>query len=206
MTSTRTIHAPWAPDDIQRLNERQWDIGHDPGAPPIVCINAHDGLHNPWGGILGLMVATQDGWVCTDCAYTLTEATIHETAAEADTEALRDRTRSILTELRALRALGKKGSDVLINCMEARLRQLSAFPVNSEGTTAVWTIYDHPWSYPNHFAARKWVMPAGAMRLEPTGDILLDEDLDALRNKLPPGLTRLNRQLGEDPVVIESWY
>lgn len=63
----------------------------------------------------------------------------------------------------------------------------------------IWTVYDSPVDLPDRFVARKFVLD------KPTGEILQDRTLDGLRNKLPPGLTRLERSPNDDPVIVECW-
>ena len=43
------------------------------------------------------------------------------------------------------------------------------------------------------------------MQLVPTDDVLLDDTLDALRNRLPPGLVQMPRDPSDDPNIVESW-
>jgi hypothetical protein len=70
-------------------------------------------------------------------------------------------------------------------------------------TLELWTIYDHPADYPNHYVARKWL--AGRGGEEATSHVLMDTDLDLLRKKLPPWLYCMPRQELDDPVIIETW-
>lgn len=67
---------------------------------------------------------------------------------------------------------------------------------------SLWTIYERPKDYPTQFVARRFEAtdPPKA-----TSDLLLADDLDGIRNMLPAGLYCLPRQLGDDPVIIETW-
>ncbi len=67
----------------------------------------------------------------------------------------------------------------------------------------MWTVYDHPDDYPDHYVARKWLC---GKEPEPTDEILLDADLDALRKRIPPFLYCMSRQEGDDPKIIEVWF
>lgn len=69
----------------------------------------------------------------------------------------------------------------------------------------IWTIYDHPLDYPDHYVARKWLIGRKYDEPEATDEILLDTDLEALRKKLPPWLYCMPKQEGDDSIVIECW-
>ncbi len=70
----------------------------------------------------------------------------------------------------------------------------------------MWTVYDHPTDYPDHYVARKWLIKSTVAEPEPTDEILLETDLAALRMKLPPWLYCLPRQDQDDPCIIETWF
>lgn len=63
----------------------------------------------------------------------------------------------------------------------------------------IWTIYDHPIDYPDHWVARLW------MNDQPTEEIRLADSLEELRNRLPPGLVCLSRHQADDPKIVEVW-
>jgi hypothetical protein len=68
----------------------------------------------------------------------------------------------------------------------------------------MWTIYDHPRDYPQHFVARKWEIWLG-MAI-PTTEIVKAEDLPTLRALFESkGLVVIDRQADDDPVVVETW-
>lgn len=71
---------------------------------------------------------------------------------------------------------------------------------------ATWTIYDHPSDYPHAYVARKWLVVAGNPEPQPAPGVLTHPDLGVLRALLPPGLTMLPRQPGDDPVILETWF
>lgn len=70
------------------------------------------------------------------------------------------------------------------------------------GTLPMWTVYDHPADYPDHFIARKWIC---GKETDATDEVLMDKDLDQLRAKLPPGMYCLPRNAKDDPVIVETW-
>lgn len=61
------LFAPWTPEQVDALNDYQRD------APmhPFTCANR--GIGHRWHddmSDLGMLIATENGWVCRDCAYT----------------------------------------------------------------------------------------------------------------------------------------
>jgi hypothetical protein len=64
------IRAPFTAVQVQGLNEYQTgtDFGHK--MPPFTCGNRGDGQHGEEGGDKGVLIATEQGWVCPCCEYT----------------------------------------------------------------------------------------------------------------------------------------
>ena len=71
------------------------------------------------------------------------------------------------------------------------------------GPLEMFVVYDHPRDYPAHFVVRRWVI--GERKFSPTTDFAIADTLEAARAELPPGLHRVPRQRGEDPVIAETW-
>lgn len=67
------------------------------------------------------------------------------------------------------------------------------------GQLLLWVVYENPKDYPGSFVARPGV--TGGMACA----VLLADTLDELRADLPPGLTRLERDPTDDPVIVEVW-
>jgi len=63
----------------------------------------------------------------------------------------------------------------------------------------IWTIYKHPLDYPEKFVARKFIFD------KPTSEILIGDTLEEIRKLLPGGLTRIERDPKDDPVIVEAW-
>lgn len=69
----------------------------------------------------------------------------------------------------------------------------------------MWTVYDHPLDYPDHFVARLWeVTPAGSTA---TASIITATDIEKLRDTLEfeMGLAMLLRDPNDDPAILEIW-
>ena len=64
------IHAPFAPEQVQRLNEWQTQTGPDMPFHPFTCGNRGELAHGREGGDTGVLIATEAGWVCPSCDYT----------------------------------------------------------------------------------------------------------------------------------------
>lgn len=68
-----------------------------------------------------------------------------------------------------------------------------------------WTIYDHPSGFPRNYVACEWlIVAAGPV---PTGTIVLTSTLEMLREVMLVnfGKTRVARDEGDDPVIVETW-
>lgn len=64
----------------------------------------------------------------------------------------------------------------------------------------LWTIYDHPKDFPNHYVARQFIGET------PTDSIVMSSDLDLLRRTLiEMGLTCLTRTDEDNPKILEVW-
>ncbi len=72
----------------------------------------------------------------------------------------------------------------------------------SRDQLSIWTVYKRPLDHPDKFVARRWVVTPQPI---PTNDKLLADELETLREKLPPGLIRMSRQSGDDLVIVETW-
>ena len=73
----------------------------------------------------------------------------------------------------------------------------------------IWTIYDHPADYPHHFVVRSWRVAEAdgcscVVVLVP-GVGYIANTLDEAREKIPPGLSNVERMADDDGVVVESW-
>lgn len=66
-------------------------------------------------------------------------------------------------------------------------------------TLNLFVLYKRPLDYPEHFVVRRWEND------KPTHDVWLADTLEGARGKLPPGLYRLARDPGDDPVIVETW-
>ena len=69
---------------------------------------------------------------------------------------------------------------------------------------AMWTIYDHPTDFPDHFVAREWLVSGrGAW---PSGMVIWAATLNEVRLELLSyGLTCLERSAEDDPAIVETW-
>ena len=70
---------------------------------------------------------------------------------------------------------------------------------NMKEKVTLWTVYKHPRDYPDKFVARKFVLD------KPTSEILIGNTLEEIRTLLPKGLTRMERDENDKPVIVETW-
>lgn len=73
-------------------------------------------------------------------------------------------------------------------------------PQEPDDRLSVWTVYDHPRDWPDYYVAREWKLD------EPTDNFECYRDLERLRRAMQTkGLVRLERNPGDDPVILETW-
>ncbi len=65
----------------------------------------------------------------------------------------------------------------------------------------MWTIYEHPLDYPEHFVVREWICCDPPL----AGPARLAETLEAARLLVPPHLYRQPRNPDDDPFIVETW-
>lgn len=66
----------------------------------------------------------------------------------------------------------------------------------------IWTVYQNPKDHPGKFVSRRWEsLPTP----RPTGEVIIANTLEEVREQLPPGLTRLAPQQGDDATIVENW-
>ena len=68
---------------------------------------------------------------------------------------------------------------------------------------SMWVIYEDPTDNPGKFVARMHMAGRecyGATELHVVGD-----SLDEVRDKLPPGVVNIGRQIGDEPHIVEVW-
>jgi hypothetical protein len=201
---------PWDAGLVQRLNLAQVGLGDWP-AHPYTCANRGDGRHGDEGGDRGVLIATEQGWVCPHCTYA--QAWAHAASGEIYPTAivgqsgieffrppqsvLLARLDGMLAAYRDLQARHATGAEVMVQVLEARRAQLLAPPA----VFSLWVIYDRPSDFPTEVVARRFDLKTE----QPTQDLLRAPTLVALRAQQPADATVLPRQKGDDPVIVESW-
>ena len=150
----KKISAPFSPDQIQVLNERQCHVDGGLAIHPFTCPNRNDGLgydrsrgtpddtqatHGLEGGERGLLIATANGWVCPDCGYAQSWAYAsmtarptpaaelfreHPTLARIFGRPRLDHLEEALAGYRRLAAAGRAVAQIMVDCLENRRRAL----------------------------------------------------------------------------------
>jgi len=60
-------------------------------------------------------------------------------------------------------------------------------------------IYKNPSDFPNKFVARVWEVN------KPTRIAMLKDSLEEIHSNLPEGLIHFERDLDDDPCIVETW-
>jgi hypothetical protein len=60
-------------------------------------------------------------------------------------------------------------------------------------------IYEHPIDYSENYVARLFDIN------KPTNIVILSNDLQTLRNKIPKGMVKFNREKEENKTIVESY-
>lgn len=71
--------------------------------------------------------------------------------------------------------------------------------MNPAPSLPLWVVYDGPIDLPGRFVARQWIGE------RPSAELLQGKTLADVRDKLPPGLYRLDRAEADDPKIVEVW-
>lgn len=71
----------------------------------------------------------------------------------------------------------------------------------------IFTIYVNPKDYPGKFVVRRWSIVRGNPKPVPDAQPwAVTDSLAAARAALPPALYRLERQPGDQPQILETWF
>lgn len=65
----------------------------------------------------------------------------------------------------------------------------------------IWTycIYKHPKDFPDKYVVRRFIGE------QPTDYHFVADTLEEVRDAIPSGLFRMDRQVNDDPVIVEVW-
>ncbi len=67
----------------------------------------------------------------------------------------------------------------------------------------MFTIYQRPSDYPDHYVVRKWFSGPGEAR--PDATVRLASSLEEARGMVPCECVRLERHQDDDAVIVETW-
>jgi hypothetical protein len=68
---------------------------------------------------------------------------------------------------------------------------------------SVFTIFERPLDYPEHYVVREFRIMGGQVAPQP--ECKLAKTLEEARRHVPPGRVRLSEQDPANPKVVESW-
>lgn len=72
-----------------------------------------------------------------------------------------------------------------------------------QGALPMWTVTHGTADLGARYAARPHLVTAAGTL--PLRVHLIADDIETLRSRLPPGLSRLPRRIDDDPVIVEIW-
>lgn len=75
----------------------------------------------------------------------------------------------------------------------------------SERVLELWTIFRNPKDYPGKYVVRKFFIERGAPGPVADNFVLVADTLDDARRHIPSWMTRLVRDEGDEPQIVESW-
>ena len=90
------------------------------------------------------------------------------------------------------------GSSPLMPTMERPILE------EKEGVLEMFTIYDHPSDFPDHFVLRRWVITSPG-QAHPSLAAKFFDTIEEAREAVPPGLIRTERTENDDPTIVETW-
>lgn len=70
----------------------------------------------------------------------------------------------------------------------------------------MWTVYEHPYDYPDKCVARRWQI-GGKGELLRTDSVMVADSLEPIRAELEAwGLYCMPRAPGDEPQIVETWF
>jgi hypothetical protein len=74
--------------------------------------------------------------------------------------------------------------------------------VSFDDDLTVWTIYERPADFPEGFVVRPWTVKRGQ---SVPGAAYVARTLEDAREAVPAGLYRMDRDVNDDPRIVETW-
>lgn len=67
----------------------------------------------------------------------------------------------------------------------------------------IYVVYENPTDCPNKFVLRKWAITPNEVHPEET--VVVEDTLEALRKHIPGNMARIERNILDEPQIIEIW-
>lgn len=150
------ITAPFSPAQVDLLNQNQVGVNSVLAMHPFTCRNRSDGItyndgvkdtskstHGSEGGDLGILIATESGWVCPHCSYTQDWA--HESMAQTSPPEIEERIASTL-RARGMDPVGlllEKADQTILNYNKLRLsgkKSVNQSTEENEKSERIWKV------------------------------------------------------------------
>jgi len=90
--------------------------------------------------------------------------------------------------------------DVII---DQRLAEIIQRESRQRGMLAIWVVYWNTKDYPDRAVVRPQCVDGDGIHI--LKQVLVGESLDAVRDQLPEGLTRMERHPDDELAIIEIW-
>jgi len=90
--------------------------------------------------------------------------------------------------------------DIIINQEHAEIIQQES---RQQGMLAIWVVTWNTSDYPDRAVVRPQCVDGDGVHI--LNQVVVGESLDAVRDQLPEGLTRMERHPDDDSKIIETW-
>lgn len=67
----------------------------------------------------------------------------------------------------------------------------------------IWVVYENPSDYPGKYVLRRQTAEKGSISKD--SECVVKDSYEELIEHIPQGKTRINRDLQDDPVIMETW-
>lgn len=130
---SKYLVAPFTDEQVQALNEFQTHLADGFAGHPYTCSNRGDGRHGNQGGDIGVLVATNEGWVCPHCEYRqytahpyMLGASVPSILAQKSLEIVDSRITNLIIAYESLGIENPQtlGVQIMIDCLKSRKSKL----------------------------------------------------------------------------------
>jgi len=88
--------------------------------------------------------------------------------------------------------------------IDQRLAEIIQQESQQQGMLTIWAVFWNSADYPDRAVIRPQCVDGAGIHI--LNQVLVGESLDAARDQLPEGLTRMERHPDDEPNLIEIWF